>query len=105
MSTLQELVQNMDHLPDDGVIYAVGSFAEWTPETAAIVEVIGEYEEPPTHVGQHKYFLECNLAKELLADAKRAWRREGNGSLSIGQLARLVIHYAAHDTLPGMTEW
>lgn len=94
--TLYEVAEQLERLPDDETIYAVGYYEGWGPDTFAMVRVSPE----DCRIRQvfdgieMCYVLEVNLAKEIV----EAYQEHHQVSTpSIEQKLRAILYYAEND--------
>lgn len=91
--TVAGLVKRLSQLREDETIYAR---EPWTPDSPALLHVQDVERGGDMVVGDFKYFLEVDIARDVV-EVCEEWRRaEGLKTTGRDRVAA-VIHYAAHD--------
>lgn len=94
MTTLAELLAELDTLDDDATIFtAIAPYAN--AETPAVVAVPAEDGSVPDRVDGLGYFLEVDIAKEVV-EIWSQWRDGREPTLR--QVVEAVVHYAVNDS-------
>ncbi len=94
--TLYEVAEQLDSFPDDQIIYAVGYYEGWGPDTFAMVRVSpedGRIRQVFDGI-EMCYVLEVNLAKEAVEVYQESHRISAP---STEQKLQAIIYYAEND--------
>jgi hypothetical protein len=94
MITLSDLLNRIDELPPEGIIYAAPSGGDPGVAEAAVVIVPLELE-PPSSVGGLSYLLEVSVAGDVL----RTWSAWRNGTVPTpAERLEAVSFYCENDS-------
>jgi hypothetical protein len=92
LTTIRDIVEHIDSLSNDLIIYSKGN--DWQPSSVAIMLPLPMYDPPPKAPEGMNYFLELDLAKEVL----EVWRNWREGRMpSLEEACEAVIYYAEYD--------
>lgn len=93
LMTLREILEDLDKISDEFVIYASKN-DEWNLDSPAALVLLDDAAEVDLHLADLTYFLEIEIAKEVL-EVWKEWRdgREPTES----ERVEAVLYYANND--------
>jgi len=99
--SLAEVVVNLDKLDDEDLIFVQRIGGKWLPTSKVIIQPPKEDGQTyPSKVDQAEFFLDVNLAREIIEDWMVATRRS---FISLPEQIQLLIYYVENDASPPLS--